>query len=120
MSKYLRISHNMPQYLIVSHNMSKYLRISHNMSQYLTILLTVSQYSTTIQPAFSLTSGLYCKRKSMVWKTFLAEELMMRRVLGLLKIIKNGILILETCWIDFFAQRPHVLTLKSIKLHDLN
>ena len=33
---------------------------------------------TSFQPAFSLTSGLYCKRKSMVWKTFLAKELMMQ------------------------------------------
>ena len=49
-----------------------YVAICHNMSPY-------RQYVTIIQPAFSLTSGLYCKRKSMVWKTFLAKELMMQR-----------------------------------------
>ena len=49
-----------------------YVSICHNMSRY-------RRYVTIIQPAFSLTSGLYCKRKSIVWKTFLAKELMMQR-----------------------------------------
>ena len=40
------------------------------------------------QPAFSLTSGLYCNRKSMVWKTFLTE--LIRRLLDPLKIIKTA------------------------------
>ena len=48
--------------------------LCHNMSQHVMICHDV----TSVQPAFSLTSGLYCKRKSMVWKTFLAKELMMQ------------------------------------------
>ena len=53
---------------------SQYVTICHNMSWYVMICHDV----TSVQPAFSLTSGLYCKRKSMVWKTFLAKELMMQ------------------------------------------
>ena len=61
-------------YVAICHNMSQYVTICHNMSWYVMICHDV----TSVQPAFSLTSGLYCKRKSMVWKTFLAKELMMQ------------------------------------------
>ena len=59
--------------------------------------------STVLQPAFSLTSGLYCKRKSMVWKTFLTE--LMQRVLGPRKIIKMADSGPGTSWIDLSSQR---------------
>ena len=53
-------------------------KICHNISQYCALCQNMSPSSTIVRPAFSLTSGLYCKRKSMVWKTFLAEELMQK------------------------------------------